>query len=756
ENKRGNLDDLIGDFKKEDLRDKAVQERLIREFLKEYHIENDIMQRVIDLNIKYNTMISDEQDVRRNIDFEIIELEWDNLFNYGKGNRINFENLQGTVGLFGKAYSGKSSVLDSLMFTIYNTIGKNNPGGKIINIINRDSDWGRGYAKLRIGNKEYIIERKVEKYSKKLHGNETTEAKMTLDFTEHDLITGKTLSLNGERRQDTDKNIAKYFGTGEDFAITTMYCQFGTTSFIDAKSTKRKEIFAKFLDLEPFDKKYKLANEDSKEQKTILKRLENIDYDKEIENISLLLEQKTSVIAEQKINCSIDKEELVELNKQIHKLEMDIDNAPTAYIDIKRLREQIKSKSDEFNERTKILEKQKKTLEEKKINKDKVASFLKNFDIKSLTEVGEKITTQEEQLQIFKTEKNEASVKIENLKKKLNILNDVPCGDEYPTCSFIKDAHQAKKSVENLIVLVRDKEVSCIELYDDIMRKNPEKVKQDMQKYYEINDAVKEIESEIIIKEHSLSKTEAELRFLNSEIISLKEKEEFYEKNKIIIENLTEVLNFKDRLISEREQKKKLIEKCEEQINFFFKEHGSLEQKLNRLKQDQDELQKTRNNYEAYDLYLKCMHPSGIAYDIVKKSLPAINKELSTILTNIIDMDVYFENEGENLRLYFQKENDSGPNPLELGSGTEKSLAAMAIRLALVNISSLPRSDIFILDEPGTMLDADNMEGFIRILELVKSLYNRVLLVSHLDSLKDTADTIINIDHKHGRAYVRL
>ena len=63
-----------------------------------------------------------------------------------------------------------------------------------------------------------------------------------------------------------------------------------------------------------------------------------------------------------------------------------------------------------------------------------------------------------------------------------------------------------------------------------------------------------------------------------------------------------------------------------------------------------------------------------------------------------------------------------------MGSGAEKTIAAMAIRLALLSVSNLPKGDIFILDEPGTALDAENMEGFIRILELIKSFFKTVIL----------------------------
>ena len=58
------------------------------------------------------------------------------------------------------------------------------------------------------------------------------------------------------------------------------------------------------------------------------------------------------------------------------------------------------------------------------------------------------------------------------------------------------------------------------------------------------------------------------------------------------------------------------------------------------------------------------------------------------------------------------------------------------------------------LDEPGTALDAENMEGFIRILDMIKNQFKTVLLISHLDSLKDIVDQEIFIDKNNGRAYV--
>ena len=149
------------------------------------------------------------------------------------------------------------------------------------------------------------------------------------------------------------------------------------------------------------------------------------------------------------------------------------------------------------------------------------------------------------------------------------------------------------------------------------------------------------------------------------------------------------------------------------------------------------------------------MHPNGIAFEIIRNKLPIINEEIAKILANIVEFEVFFEDDGKRLEIFI-KHASYEPRPLEMGSGAEKTIAAMAIRLALLSVSSLPKGDIFILDEPGTALDEENMQGFIDILSIIRSYFNKVLLISHLDSLKDCVDMQITIDKKDGYAYVNV
>ncbi len=147
------------------------------------------------------------------------------------------------------------------------------------------------------------------------------------------------------------------------------------------------------------------------------------------------------------------------------------------------------------------------------------------------------------------------------------------------------------------------------------------------------------------------------------------------------------------------------------------------------------------------------MHPNGISYQVIKNKLPVINEEINKILANVVDFEVFLLNDDDKLDIMI-KHPKHEPRPLEMGSGAEKSLSSIAIRLAFLQVTSLPKSQFLILDEPGTSLDAENLSGFIRILDLIKSYFKTVILISHLDVLKDAVDMQIVIERKGDFAYV--
>jgi len=743
---RGNVDDLTDGLASENLRDIVVQEELIEEYLKDYQLDDELLKRVLKLNKKYNSHVESQEEVKRNINWKLEDVEWDNLFNFGEENKIDFNKLSGIVGIFGKNYSGKSSIIDSILYTVFNTTSKNER--KNLNIINQNKEKCRGKVTISIGNKKYFIERSSEKYIKKLKGEETLEAKTDLNFECYDEATGQIESLNGLTRNETDKKVRQHFGTLEDFLLTSMTSQLGSLQFIGEGSTRRKEILAKFLDLEMFEQKFKMAKEDAANLRGALKRLEGKEFDQDIFAVEKDIIFNEAQTREHSESCEVLKGSQAELQQKIDEIQKSIDSIPTEVIDIEKITSQYSEKEKQSAQIiADIINLQDEFIEKKDFLK-KIDEFVDTFNIEEL-QAKKEITTEKIAL-INKISDElcaiETSLIVKAKKKKL--LEEVPCGDKYPDCKFICDAHNAANELFDLTKKVKNLNETADKVNKEIEILDPEyKIDEHLEKYNQLLYKKKDAENEISTIKLLIEKNEITLKSIEKEIKELEQQKSVYYENKDIIEN-------KGSFIKEMAKEKKLylekekeLKECLDALMELYKEHGSLEQKITSLQEQKQELADLQEEYSAYDLFMCCTHSGGISYDVIKKKLPVINNEMAKVLANVVDFETFFEDDGKHLKIFI-KHPKHEPRPIEMGSGAEKTISAMAIRLALLSVSSLPKSDIFVLDEPGTALDAENMDGFVAMLELIRSYFKTILLISHLDSLKDCVDRQITIDKK--------
>jgi DNA repair exonuclease SbcCD ATPase subunit len=343
--------------------------------------------------------------------------------------------------------------------------------------------------------------------------------------------------------------------------------------------------------------------------------------------------------------------------------------------------------------------------------------------------------------------------KITLFRRRVRLLSEVPCSDKFPNCKFICDAHTAQEALPEAIGTVKGLRANSISLIEDIDNLGAENVEDHLNKYDQLLGKLKDTQNEISIFSLEVQNNNTRHTMLLKEVEDLQNQILEYEKNQEIIDNAQNLLNKKNTIVRKIDSTKDNLTTCEEELRQLYVTHGSCEQKLTNLREQKQELGNLREEYAAYDLFMQCMHTGGISYDIIKNKLPIINEEIAKVLANIVDFEVFFEDDGRRLNIFI-KHPKHDPRPIEMGSGAEKTIAAMAIRLSLLSVSNLPKSNIFILDEPGTALDAENLEGFIRILEMVKSYFRVVIMISHLDSLKDCVDTVINIDKHDGYAQV--
>jgi DNA repair exonuclease SbcCD ATPase subunit/DNA repair exonuclease SbcCD nuclease subunit len=755
---RIDISDTIKKIDTEDLRNLQTQEKLLREYLKDFNPTEDVLQKVFEINKKYNTIAEENEEVSRNVRWSLKSLKWDNLFNYGTGNKIDFEKLQGVVGVFGKNFSGKSSIIDSLLWGIQNSTSKN--VRKNVNIINQNQQSAKTEVQITVDDKLYIIERTAEKYLKKLAGEETLEAKTDVNFSvcdaaeQEDCITYEKGNLNGLDRNETDKNVRKIFGTLEDFLFTSMASQLGSLDFINEGSTRRKEILGKFLDLELFAKKYKLSNNDATELKAALKRLESKDFDKEIAETLIRGSEAKKQAEIQTAECEEIKGDISKLTDNINNINVEIASFPKIdVVDIDSAKSSLNKTQNDIEAWRKDISTNTKFIEEKQSALDNAAKLIADIKIEDLNKKKEVLADKNKELEKALREITDIEKDILRDQKAIKILDEVPCGDSFPTCKFLTDAFAKKDDLEKKNDLVNISSNKKQQIEEDIKALKPDEIEKSITTRNIILEKIRNMESIISNKKLESEKLNGKIIVSIGLVEKLEKKIEDYYKNEETALKLKELNDKKAELLADKTKLTKKLAECEAAILKLHREYGSLEQKYADLQASKAELLKLRDEYAAIAMFEKAMHSNGISYDIIRKKLPVINEEISKILSNIVNFEIFFEDDGKKLDILI-KHPKYDARPLELCSGAEKSLAAMAIRLALTKITSLPISDIFILDEPATALDEENMEGFMRIIDMLKTHFKTIILISHLPELKDVADLQITIDNVDGYAHV--
>jgi len=211
-------------------------------------------------------------------------------------------------------------------------------------------------------------------------------------------------------------------------------------------------------------------------------------------------------------------------------------------------------------------------------------------------------------------------------------------------------------------------------------------------------------------------------------------------------------------------------------IKMITKEIEIKEQKLLERKENIRQYIISRKEFDEkseqlglYQLYLKIMDYNGLPYEILKKYLPLIEISTNQILHSMVNFSIEFMFHDNSLveeqKNKFMKSNqgnininichpDMLPHNVNLASGFERFIIGLAIRMVLGHISLGAKPNFLIIDEGWSCLDSDNLNNIDTILDYIKMQYEHVIIISHLEELKNQVDYSINIEKIRGFSYV--
>jgi exonuclease SbcC len=578
----------------------------------------------------------------------------------------------------------------------------------------------------------------------------------TLDFTK---TTGGVFeSQNGTTRNETDANIRKHFGTIDDFFLTSMASQMDSMSFLREGSTKRKEIIAKFLDLQIFDQKYKLARKDAADLRGVIKRMESKKFEEQLMKKNDFLQDIQRDIDEQIDKCKIYQCSIERLEAELTEINETINAIPAEIIDILAVQKEIAFKRV----------KKTKLLSQNLASQDNIHKLEKYMDMASdeldwdnhsrLQQLHKEALHQSNLVKGFEEQLRHQKTVVKNLDKTASMLHNHEYDPECSFCcdnEFVKNAQKALKDLPHNMNLMDDLGEA---LYDARLKLEDfgiKTIERNLAKFKELNEDYDSASLNCERSRMSIQKNEATIALLTNEIDALEVKAKEYEDNREAIENKEQLYGERNAVQTKIKENKTLLKKCDGLTQEYLIEEATTKEMIRSIHEERNEFTDVMNEYRAYDIYMTCMHANGISYEIIQQKLPIINQEISKVLANIVDFEVFFENHSNKLELSIKHPNYAA-RPLSMGSGAEKTIASMAIRLAMIAITNLPKSELFILDEPATALDQEHMEGFTRLLHMIKNQFKTVLIISHLDHLKDVVDMTIDIDKIDGYAKVNI
>ncbi len=78
-------------------------------------------------------------ELTRNVKWKPVRFEFSNMFSYGENNVINFDKVNGLMGLFAPNAAGKSSLFDAISFCLFDKCSRAYKAASVMN--NRKQDF---------------------------------------------------------------------------------------------------------------------------------------------------------------------------------------------------------------------------------------------------------------------------------------------------------------------------------------------------------------------------------------------------------------------------------------------------------------------------------------------------------------------------------------------------------------------------------------------------------------------------------------
>lgn len=686
------------------------QDALIKTYLEERYgtLEPALLAQILAFNAKYDGALKDDGTVTaRGVKWRIKNFKFSDTLNYGPENEIDFGRLRGLVGLFAANGSGKSNFLESILYTLTNSISK--ASVKNIDIIRTGQNECVGELTLDVNGVDHVVKRWTERLNP---GRPNEWGKTSLEYS----VDG--LDMTGLQRNDTEKAIRTQFGMIDDLLLTMLSSQFGMLSFIEKGATERKQVISRFMDLDRFKQKYVKAKDDMSE---IKRDMRSYKTPEEYDELMHACTTQTRDLRKQLRGLDSEKEsyeaaiaghqeQIAELNRQITPID------PTL----------IGVSEDSLNGEIAELEDSLGAFDDHLVELREERNSLRYVAGKDSDKLRKTIEESRKQLINQRDTIREAG----HLTQRAALLESVPCGDKFPDCRFIADAFSAKQELVSIN--------SAIAAFDDAESLTASIGKAEL----ELDKQARFEHLKLLIDTAMAKKkgVRAAIRLKNIKVAAILNAREAIEENKQLDKQLDEL---QDELHGAQAYINNAIVSAQRQVSSRI---DAVAIDRARKKDQKAEIEKLKADYTALEYYIDAMSKNGVSYFVMKQRLPLLNNEINAILSSIVNFTITLEPDTDDKKvdIYIHDEK-KGRRPIELAGGAEKFISSIAMRVAMINVTNLPKTNMFVIDEGFGSLDPEKIDSIQNMFTYLKKVFDVVIIVSHIDLLKDMVDTTLEI-----------
>jgi DNA repair exonuclease SbcCD ATPase subunit len=650
--------------------------------------------------------------------------------------------MAGTYGIFAPNASGKSSSMDALIFALFDKTPRAFKGSDIMN--NRKSKFDVQLV-FEVDNKQYVIRRQG---LRKKNGAVKVDVNFLLVNPD-----GSFTSLNGAERSDTNNNIRSLIGTYEDFVLTALSSQNANSLFIDKSHSERKDLLNQFMGLTIFDKLERVANDLSKEVQGALRKFKNDDFTQMLANIQTELDtllKKEIIVNIKRTSVANELSQVEKLINELYGEKLPVEGGDIDVAELNKKKSLLHDKILKVQPEIEQLQDQIDELENQITNSPLIIR-----DEQEVLAVAESISLINKAISKLDQKITKERTLYNSIKERVSWLNT----HEYdPNCEYcvnnvffkaaLKDKEEMDTHFKQIQALTEMKNSELVNQSseEETLRKYKEelssKAKIEQLKTQKLNHTVKLQESKMAVIE------------MEKKILEIETQIKVYHAQEQAIQHNNEI----DEVLAVHKEKKERIQDSLTELDKSLREiHANTEvckSKKDELLQKLKEAEELELEFEGYRYYMDAVGRDGVPYDLITKIIPNIEAEINNLLSQIVDFTVTLTVDDKNIngKIVYDYERLW---PLENSSGMERFISSLAIRVALMKASNLPKPNFLILDEGMGVLDADNMTSMNNLFNILKSQFDFVIIISHLDVVRDMVDNLIEIKKEDGYSYIQ-